>query len=133
MLGEGAATFGDFESYTVAGGNAELARALAGELGGRIHLSSPVRRLRWDEEGVNVWTDSGELAARAAVIAIPTAPLAEIDFEPGASRADRRGTRLGALRAERQALRPPSSSEPAERDHVRAPPVLVLHPARSTR
>ena len=82
VLGEGAATFGDFESYTVAGGNAELARALAGGLGGRIHLSSPVRRLRWDEEGVNVWTDSGELVARAAVIAIPTAPLADIDFDP---------------------------------------------------
>jgi monoamine oxidase len=82
VLGEGAATFGDFESYTVAGGNAELARALAGGLGGRIHLSSPVRRLRWDEEGVNVWTDSGELAARAAVIAIPTAPLADIDLDP---------------------------------------------------
>jgi monoamine oxidase len=82
VLGEGAATFGDFESYTVAGGNAELARALAGELGGRVHLSSPVRRLRWNEEGVNVWTDSGELAARSGVIAIPTAPLADIDFEP---------------------------------------------------
>lgn len=82
VLGEGAATFGDFVSYTVAGGNAELARALAGELGGRIHLSSPVRRLRWDDEGVNVWTDGGELTASAAVIAIPTAPLADIAFEP---------------------------------------------------
>jgi len=85
VLGEGAATFGDFESYTVAGGNAELARALARDLDGRIHLSSPVRRLRWDEEGVNVWTDEGELAAGSAVIAIPTAPLAEIDFEPALS------------------------------------------------
>jgi monoamine oxidase len=82
VIGEGAATFGDFESYTVAGGNAELARALAGELGGRIHLSSPVRGLRWNEEGVNVRTDGDELAARAAVIAIPTAPLADIHFEP---------------------------------------------------
>jgi monoamine oxidase len=82
VLGEGAATFGDFESYTVAGGNAGLARALAGGLGGRIHLSSPVRRLRWNEEGVNLWTDDGELSARAAVIAIPTAPLTDIDFEP---------------------------------------------------
>jgi monoamine oxidase len=82
VLGEGAATFGDFESYTVAGGNAELARALAGELGGRIHLSSPVRSLRWNEEGVTVWTDGGELAARAAVIAIPTAPLADMEVEP---------------------------------------------------
>lgn len=82
VLGEGAATFGDFESYTVAGGNAQLAGALAGELGERIHLSSPVRRLRWNEEGVTVWTDGGELAARAALIATPTAPLADIDFEP---------------------------------------------------
>ena len=82
VLGEGAATFGDFESYTVAGGNAELARALAGELGGRIYLSSPVRRLQWDEHGVNVWTDEGEIAARAAVMAIPTAPLGDIEFEP---------------------------------------------------
>jgi monoamine oxidase len=82
VLGEGAATFGDFESYTVAGGNAELARALAGELSGRIHLSSPVRSLGWNEEGVNVWTDGDELTARAAVIAIPTAPLADIHFEP---------------------------------------------------
>ena len=54
-------------------------------------------------------------------------------FRAGASRADRRGTRLRALRPERQALRAPTSSEPAERDHVRAPPLLVLHPARSTR
>jgi len=85
VLTEGAATFGDFVSYTVAGGNAELARALAGELGGRIHLSSPVRRVRWDSGGVTVWTDDGELTAGAAVIAIPTAPLEEIDFEPALS------------------------------------------------
>ncbi|MFL5891999.1 MAG: flavin monoamine oxidase family protein [Solirubrobacterales bacterium] len=82
VLGEGAATFGDFESYTLAGGNSELARALAGEVGGRLHLASPVRRVRWNEKGVNIWTDNGELAARAAVIAIPTAPLANIHFEP---------------------------------------------------
>ena len=82
VLGEGAATFGDFDSYTVKGGNAELARALAGELGGTIHLSSPVRRVRWGDRGVTVGTDAGELDADAAVIAVPTAPLNEISFEP---------------------------------------------------
>jgi monoamine oxidase len=82
VLGEGAATFGDFDSYSVRGGNAELARALAGELGGTIHLSSPVRRLRWGDRGVTVGTDAGELDADAAVIAVPTAPLNEISFEP---------------------------------------------------
>jgi len=82
VLGEGAATFGDFESYTVEGGNAELAQALAGALGGRIHLSSPVRAVRWSEAGVAVQTDDDELSARAVVIATPTAPIAEIRFEP---------------------------------------------------
>jgi monoamine oxidase len=82
VLGEGAATFGDFESYTVKGGNAELARALAGELGGTVHLSSPVRRVRWGDRGVTVGTDAGQLEADAAVIAVPTAPLSEISFEP---------------------------------------------------
>jgi monoamine oxidase len=82
VLGEGAATFGDFHSYTVEGGNAELARALALELGGAIRLSSPVRRVRWGGDWVTVGTDAGELEADAAVIAIPTAPLGEITFEP---------------------------------------------------
>jgi monoamine oxidase len=82
VLGEGAATFGDFDSYTIRGGNAELARALAGELGGTIHLSSPVRRVRWGDQGVMVATDHGELDADAVVIAVPTAPLGEIDFDP---------------------------------------------------
>jgi monoamine oxidase len=82
VLGEGAATFGDFDSYTIRGGNGELARALAGGLGEAIHLSSPVRRLRWGDQGVTVGTDAGELDADAAVIAVPTAPLHEIGFEP---------------------------------------------------
>jgi monoamine oxidase len=82
VLGEGAATFGDFDSHSVAGGNAELARALAGELDGAVHLSSPVRWLRWGSEGVRVGTDTGQLTADAAVIAVPTAPLYEIRFEP---------------------------------------------------
>ena len=82
VLREGAATFGDFDSYTIGGGNAELALALAAELGGAVHLSSPVRRLRWRDHAVTVGTDAGELDADAAVIAVPTAPLKEITFEP---------------------------------------------------
>ena len=82
VLTEGAATFGDFDSFTVAGGNAEIARALAHELGSAVHLSSPVRRVRWGDQAVTVVTDAGELDADAAVIAVPAAPLSEIAFEP---------------------------------------------------
>ena len=82
VLGEGAATFGDFDSYTVAGGNAMIARALAAELGDAVHLSSPVRRVSWSPEGVTAHTDEGERSADAAVVAAPASVLGEIDFDP---------------------------------------------------
>lgn len=82
VLGEGASTFGDFDNYTLKGGNMRLAEALAGELGGAVRLSSPVRRVRWSQGAVTLGTDTDELEADAVVIAIPTAPLAEIEFEP---------------------------------------------------
>ena len=82
VLEEGASTFGDFDNHTLEGGNMRLAEALAAELRGALHLSSPVRRVRWSEEAVNVATDNDEIAADAAIIAIPTAPLAEIEFDP---------------------------------------------------
>ena len=59
-----------------------LAEALAGELGAAVRLSAPVRRVRWSPDAVTVATDHGEIGADAVVIAIPTAPLAEIEFDP---------------------------------------------------
>ena len=82
VLDEGASTFGDFENHTLEGGNMRLAEALAGELGEVVHLSSPVRRVRWSQDAVNVATDDAEVETDAVVVAIPTAPLAEIEFDP---------------------------------------------------
>jgi monoamine oxidase len=82
VLDEGASTFGDFDNHTLEGGNMRLADALAGELGAAVRLSSPVRRVRWSPNAVTVATDDAEVEADAAVIAIPTAPLFEIDFDP---------------------------------------------------
>jgi monoamine oxidase len=94
VLEEGASTFGDFDNWTLAGGTMRLAVALAEELGDALHLSSPVRRIRWSEDGVSVATDEGEIDADAAVIAIPTAPLGEIEFDPPLE-----GATASALRA----------------------------------
>ena len=47
-----------------------------------MRLSSPVRRVRWSEGAVTVAVDGAEIAADKVVIAIPTAPLAEIEFDP---------------------------------------------------
>ena len=82
VLDEGASTFGDFENHTLEGGNMRLADALAGELGETVRLSSPVRRVRWSQDAVHIATDDAEIGVDAVVIAIPTAPLAEIEFDP---------------------------------------------------
>jgi monoamine oxidase len=82
VLDEGASTFGDFESHTLEGGNMRLAEALAAELGEAVHLSSPVRRVRWSDDAVNVATADSEIEVDSVVIAIPTRPLAEIGFDP---------------------------------------------------
>ena len=82
VLDEGASTFGDFDNHTLEGGNMRLAEALAGELGAAVRLSSPVRRVRWSQSSVNIATDHAEVEADAVVVAIPTAPLAEIRFDP---------------------------------------------------
>jgi monoamine oxidase len=82
VLAESASTFGDFDNYTLAGGNMALADALARELGDAVHLGAPVRRVRWSGDAVTVATDGGKTAADALVVAIPTAPLAEIEFDP---------------------------------------------------
>jgi hypothetical protein len=82
VLDEGASSFGDFDNHTLEGGNMRLAEALATELGESVRLSSPVRRVRWSPQGATVATDGAELEADAVVIAIPTAPLAEVEFDP---------------------------------------------------
>jgi monoamine oxidase len=94
VLEEGASTFGDFDNFTLEGGNMRLATALAAELGDAVNLSAPVRRVRWAEGAVTVDTDSGEVEAEAAVIAIPCRPLEAIEFEPALE-----GATASALRA----------------------------------
>ena len=82
VLDEGASTFGDFDNYTLEGGNMRLAESLAAELGPAVHLFSPVRRVRWSRDTVSLATDDDEIEVDAVVVAIPTAPLAEIEFDP---------------------------------------------------
>ena len=82
VLDEGASTFGDFDNFTLEGGNMRLADALAGELGDAVHLRAPLRRLRWSDDAVTAFTDDAEIEADAAVIAIPAPPLAEVEFDP---------------------------------------------------
>jgi monoamine oxidase len=81
-LTEGAAAFGDFDSYTVEGGNDGIARELAAALEKPVRLSTPVSRIGWSEREVRVLAGRHETIADAAVIAVPAAVLDSIAFDP---------------------------------------------------
>jgi monoamine oxidase len=82
VLREAGAAFGRFDTYSVEGGNDRIARATAADLGERVHLASPVRRVAWDERGVRIRAGSHLAVADAAVIAVPAAAFAAISFDP---------------------------------------------------
>jgi monoamine oxidase len=65
------AAFAPKPSRRIAGGNQQLATALAGRLGDRVRLGVPVRAL----DGTAVLTDAGELAADHVIVTLPL-PLA---------------------------------------------------------
>ena len=81
-LTEGAASFGDFETFTVEGGNDRIARALASGLGEAVRYSAPVTRVGWSAGGVRVIAGGREWVADAAVIAVPATVLDAIAFDP---------------------------------------------------
>ena len=82
VLLEGGTTFGDFATYSVAGGNQRIATALARQLGERVRLETAVHRVVWSPSAVRVHARGLELEADRVVIAVPAAVLAGISFEP---------------------------------------------------
>ncbi len=82
VLREGAGAFGRFDTFTLAGGNDTLARALAVELGDRLRLDAPVTRVVAKDDGVRVGGADFELHADAAIITVPCRVVDEITFDP---------------------------------------------------
>ncbi len=69
-------------SFRVAGGNQQLALGLASALGEGLRLGTSVRAVAWGEESVRLGLDDGEVAADAAVVALPLAVARELSFDP---------------------------------------------------
>lgn len=82
VLREGAGAFGDFDTHTIDGGNDRIARWLAGDLGEAVHLSAPVRSIRWRQREMRVRTDELEATGDFAVVAVPASVIGEIEFDP---------------------------------------------------
>ncbi|HYN75897.1 MAG TPA: NAD(P)/FAD-dependent oxidoreductase [Candidatus Limnocylindria bacterium] len=77
-----AASFAGLPSGRIVGGNQGVATQLAKSLGRVVRLSTPVRGLSWDDVGVVVRTDDGEVSADRAVLAVPLPLLAGLDLSP---------------------------------------------------
>ena len=69
-------------TWRVAGGNQQVARALAARLGPAVRLGHPVRSVEHDRHGVRVRTDGGVAAGDAAIIAVPMAVLRGLPIQP---------------------------------------------------
>lgn len=66
-----------------AGGSQLVAIRAAEELGDRVVLGAPVRRMEHDGGGVTVDAAGQRVRARRAIVAVPPALVGRIEFEPG--------------------------------------------------
>jgi monoamine oxidase len=73
---------GTFETFSVEGGNQELAERLAVALAEPVRLSSPVEHVRWTAAGVTVAAGGAELEADVCVVAVPASVIGRIVFDP---------------------------------------------------
>ena len=64
------------------GGTQHIATAMAAELGPRVVLNAPVRRIERHGSGVTVETDGGRVDAGFVIVAVPPAHRASIEFSP---------------------------------------------------
>jgi monoamine oxidase len=73
-------TEGGAQQDRLAGGTQQLSVRMAEELGDRVELSAPVRAIRSDDEAESVI--AGEVRARRAIVAVPPALAARIEYDP---------------------------------------------------
>jgi monoamine oxidase len=71
-------TEGGAQQDRLAGGTQQLSVRMAEQLGDRVELSSPVRAIRVEGEGVIV----GDVRARRAIVALSPAMAGRIDYDP---------------------------------------------------
>jgi monoamine oxidase len=96
VLWSAGAALGEFDSFTIDGGNGELTDALASGLGAALHLEAAVTRVTQTASGLRVQAGQLEATVDAAVVAVPPTLIGSIEFDPPL-----RGARLAALRSVR--------------------------------
>jgi monoamine oxidase len=64
------------------GGMQQIAARLATELGDRVVLEAPARRIVQDDAGVTIETDRGAFQSRFVIVATPPGPAIRIEYRP---------------------------------------------------
>lgn len=75
-------TEGGAQQDRLVGGSQVLSMRLADRLGERVRLGAPVRRIEHGGGAVTVHADGLTVTAKRAIVAIPPAPAARIDYHP---------------------------------------------------
>jgi monoamine oxidase len=70
------------ETHLVDGGVPELAVHLAAKLGDALHLSSPVRLIKQNSAGVEVFSDRLTVEAHRVIVATPPLLASRIEYDP---------------------------------------------------
>lgn len=73
---------GGAQQDRIAGGSQLVALRMAAELDDRLQAPAPARAVRWSADRVEVTGEWGGVRAQRAVIAVPPANLAQLDFDP---------------------------------------------------
>jgi monoamine oxidase len=74
---------GSAQQDMVVGGAMTIAERVADDLGERLRLRTPVRRIAHNDDHVVVGAGASSVRARRVVVAIPPSLAARIEFEPG--------------------------------------------------
>ncbi len=83
--------------WALEGGTASLVDAMHRDLRADVRLGTRVETIAQDETGVTVRTTDGELAASAAIVALPVNALGAIRFEPALSERKREAAEEGLV------------------------------------
>ncbi|EED31149.1 putative amine oxidase [flavin-containing] B [gamma proteobacterium NOR5-3] len=74
---------GGAQEQRIENGSQYISEVMAQQVGDRLHLSSPVRKITdWDSDTVSVHSDSGVYRARRVILAISPALCNKVQFQP---------------------------------------------------
>ena len=76
------ASEGGAQNFLLQGSVNQIAVKMGEELGDRLHLEQPVRKIEWSGEAVRVTSDDAVYEARTAIVALPPTMVPKIDFAP---------------------------------------------------